>query len=106
MPLSQSDARHAAAYELRFNIGNIPFLSDPEYDSEDGAYVFDILYSRPDLTDAPFESYDEMQYYQTKVVGELRVYNDEHIERTPTAEIEAAIRQVKEQTDAGEIPHQ
>lgn len=106
MTLSKSDAEHAAAYELRFNVGSIPFLSDPEYDADENAYVFDILYSRPDLTDAPFDSYDELQYYQTQVVGEMRVYDDEHIERTPTDEIEASIRAVKEKTDAGEIPYQ
>lgn len=107
MTISQEEAERKAAYELRFEIGNMPHLSDPEYDEELGAYVYEIRYTHPEIpTEEEIKDPEidqEVEFYESQQIGEMKVFDDGRIERTSNEELQENIREVRELAESGEI---
>lgn len=107
MTISEEEAERKAACELRFGVGNMPHLSDPEYDSELGAYVYEIRYTHPELPSREeIEDPDidqKVEYYESQKIGEMKIFDDGHIERTPNEVLGENIQEVKELAESGEL---
>lgn len=105
--IDEAEAEHIAAKELRFEIGNLPHLSEPEY-VEDRGYVFEIRFTKPELPSR--EEIDdptidqEVDFYETQTIGEMVVTDEGEIDRTSNEALEAEIRELNERVEAGEIP--
>lgn len=98
MSISEDKATEMAEYELRFEIGSLPHLSDPEFE-EDTGYVFDILYTKPEVN----ENEEGVTFYETQQIGEIIVCTDGAIERTSIETINENIREINKQVKEGEI---
>lgn len=112
MSIDREEAERLAQYELRFQIGNRPRLSDPEYDAERGGYVFKILFTKLDLPDLPdkdpyeYERDDggEVEFHEAREIGEMVVLDNGDIERTDNETLGTRIQEVSERAENGEIP--
>lgn len=105
--VSQDEAERIAAKELRFEIGNLPHLSDPKYVDEKG-YVFEIRFTKPELPtreeiDDP-EIDQSVDYYETRTIGEMVVTDEGDIERTSNDELSEEIQRLDELAEQGELP--
>lgn len=93
--IDEAEAEHIAAKELRFEIGNLPHLSDPEY-VEGRGYVFEIRFTKPELPSR--EEIDdptidqEVDFYETQTIGEMVITDEGEIDRTSNEALEAEIR--------------
>lgn len=91
--LTEDEAKMEAERELRFKIGNLPFLGDIE--KTDEFYEFPVLYSKIDLPDKNEDR--DVEYFEKVQVGYIRVDKDTgNIERTSTDELNDRVHQVKE----------
>lgn len=100
MTISEDEAREKAAYELRFEIGNLPHLGEVQYDSDEKKYIFPIKFTKPDI---PEHGKDELEFYETVKIGEIIVKEDGTIERTSNEELNEAIREIDEMAKNGEL---
>jgi len=104
--VSKEEAKRIATKELRFEIGTLPYLSDPEYDSETG-YIFEIRYTKTDLptrdeVEDP-NTEPEVEFYKPQTIGEMIITDDGEIQRSSIEELEENIRTVRKQAENGEI---
>lgn len=101
MSLTEEEARQEAAYELRFNIGNLPHLGDMSFDEENGVYVYPIKYTPVEIPDLEAGE-EECTFFETQEIGEIRVDEETgDINRTSIEDLEDEIRKAKEKVEEG-----
>lgn len=104
--VSKEKATYIATKELRFEIGNIPYLSDPQYEDGKG-YVFLIKYTKPKLpTRDEIEDPEidqQVEFYETQTIGEIIVTDSGEINRTTDDELQDEIESVNKQIEDGKI---
>lgn len=106
MSCTESTARQIATQYLRFQIGNLPYLTDNHSRTDDGGFVFPIYYSHLESTlDDDTDNDDvEMTYYVGQKVGEIIVTENEELIAPTPSEINQRIRCVKQGIEYGYIP--
>lgn len=91
--ITEDKAKMEAERELRFEIGNLPFLGDTK--ETDEFYEFPILYSKIDLPDEDEDR--SVEYFEEVQIGYIRVDKETgDIKRTSTDELSDRTHQVKE----------
>ena len=97
--LSKEQAIQDAQYEIRFNVGTLPYLSDPV--EMHGTYYFLIEYT-PVTIDPSFTDRDIL-FYPTQTIGVLWFDEDGEIQRTDNETLNENIRIAREKVDAGKL---
>lgn len=110
--IDRDEAKRLAQHELRFEIGNLPHLTSPEYDSESGGYRFNIMFTKTDIPEIPEKDPQEympedggdIEFYESQKIGELFVTDAGEIERTSDAELSENIQEIHTKAEQGELP--
>ena len=97
--LSKEQAIQDAQYEIRFNVGTLPYLSDP-VEMQD-TYYFLIQYT-PVTIDPSFTEKDIL-FYPTQTIGVLWFDENGEICRTDDETLNTNIRIAREKVDAGKL---
>jgi hypothetical protein len=97
--ISKEEAARKAEKEIRFNVGTLPYLSNPVelYNS----YYFLIKYTpvtvRPQFTDR------EILFYPEQTIGALWIDEEDELHRTDDTTLNENIRVAKDKVEAGKL---